>query len=237
MIAKQRPVVLLNRVIPEVGCVVGDDLAGARSAVEHLAGLGHRSLCYLAGPEAGWADGVRWRGLQQAAVERGLTVRRLGPHDPTTAEGARAAARVAAGRATAVVAYDEALAVGLVTGLTRLGVDVPGEISVLGFDGTAMGAMVVPALSTIIAPLAGIGAGGVRLCLELAAGSRTDLPVVVLPVGLVVRASTAPPPRTVGTPRRARARSHGPARSTDDGPGVGRQLPATVRYEGATLRG
>lgn len=253
MMAKQRPMVLLNRVIPEVGCVVGDDLAGAQMAVEHLAGLGHRSLCYLAGPEAGWADGVRWRGLQQAAHHHGLTVRRIGPHDPTTTEGSRAAARVAAGRATAVVAYDEALAVGLSNGLARLGVDVPGDISVLGFDGTALGAMVMPPLTTITAPLTGMGSTGVRLCLDLATGARDDLPAVVLPVALVTRASTAPPPRTARTPRRpgsrpraghevigpggARAATPGGRAATGDEERTGGQLPATVRRREATLRG
>jgi LacI family transcriptional regulator len=164
---------------------------------------------------------VRWRGLHEAAAALGLSVRRVGPHEPTTAAGARAAERVATSRATAVIAYDDALAIGLSRGLARLGVDVPRDVSVLGFDGTALAAMVDPPLTTVSAPLAGLGRAGVRLCLDLAAGARTDLPTTVLPVTLVQRASTAPP-RAVSPVRRSRAQG---------------QLPATARSRSAALPG
>ncbi len=61
MIAKQRAVVLLNRVIPEVCCVVTDNPRGVKRAAEHLGMLGHTGIVYVAGPERSWADGVRWR--------------------------------------------------------------------------------------------------------------------------------------------------------------------------------
>ena len=68
MIAKQKPVVLLNRRIPEISCIITDNARGMRRAVEHLGELGHRPITYVAGPEASWADGVRWRALREAAT-------------------------------------------------------------------------------------------------------------------------------------------------------------------------
>ena len=60
MLAKQKPMIVLNRRIPEAPCVITDNPRGARRAVEHLAELGHDAITYVAGPESSWADGVRW---------------------------------------------------------------------------------------------------------------------------------------------------------------------------------
>src|SRR5699024_11692194 len=86
-VAKVKPVVVVNRVVPGVSSVVLDMGRGAYHAVEHLAKLGHRSITYLAGPEASWADGMRWQGLRRAAEELGIQVRRVGPYDPTVNGG------------------------------------------------------------------------------------------------------------------------------------------------------
>ena len=81
---------------PEVSCVVTDNARGMRRAVEHLAELGHETVTYVAGPEASWADGMRWRALREAAHELELRVRRVGPRDvPTVRTGHAAARRVA----------------------------------------------------------------------------------------------------------------------------------------------
>ena len=80
VMAKQRPTVVLNRVLTGIPSVVTDNARGTRRAVEHLAELGHRSLGYVAGPEASWADGMRWRAMREAADELGLRVHRLGPY-------------------------------------------------------------------------------------------------------------------------------------------------------------
>ena len=85
MIAKQKPVIVLNRAVVDVPSVVTDNARGARLAVEHLAGLGHESLAYAAGPEASWADGKRWQSLRDAAGQLDLRIRRLGPVLPRPA--------------------------------------------------------------------------------------------------------------------------------------------------------
>ena len=68
-LAKQKPVVVLNRRLPEVPCLLVDNARGMRRALEHLGELGHTSVTYLSGPEASWTDGVRWQALREAGFE------------------------------------------------------------------------------------------------------------------------------------------------------------------------
>ncbi|MBG0564735.1 LacI family DNA-binding transcriptional regulator [Actinoplanes aureus] len=191
MVAKQRPVVLLNRIIPEASCVVNDSERGIRRALEHLGALGHERVTYVAGPETSWADGMRWRALLTAAAELDLDVRRIGPNEPTVLAGLAAARRVAMADATAVLAYNDALAIGVMKGLRKLGVAVPDEVSVVGFDNIVFDDLVEPALTTIAAPLYRMGMTGVRNCIALAQGAQPSGRPLVLPVRLVVRQSTA----------------------------------------------
>jgi DNA-binding LacI/PurR family transcriptional regulator len=194
MIAKQKPLVLLNRQITETSCIVPDNPRGVRRAVEHLGALGHDTITYLAGPEASWAEGIRWRALREAAHELELRVRRIDPRDdPTMRTGHAAACRIADDGATAVLAYNDALAIGVVKGLRQLGVHVPGDVSVVGFDNVLLTEVVDPALTTVAAPMRRAGATGVGNVLALAAGARSSGETLVLPVTLVVRESTAVP--------------------------------------------
>jgi LacI family transcriptional regulator len=182
--------VLLNRIIPEVSCVVNDSARGIRRVVEHLGGLGHERIHYVAGPENSWADGIRWRALREAGAELELDVRRLGPNEPTVLAGLSAARRVAHCDATAVLAYNDALAIGVMKGLRKIGIPVPEEVSVVGFDNIIFDELVEPTLTTIAAPLYRMGLTGVRNCIALAQGARTNGAALVLPVRLVVREST-----------------------------------------------
>jgi LacI family transcriptional regulator len=191
MVAKQRAVVLLNRILPEASCVVSDNQRGIRRAAEHLGALGHERITYVAGPENSWSDGMRWRALREAAAELELEVRRLGPHEPTVLAGLAAARRVAQIDATAVLAYNDALAIGVLKGLRKLGVAVPEEISVVGFDNIIFDELVEPALTTVAAPLYRMGLTGVQHCIALARGAQPSSASLVLPVRLVVRQSTA----------------------------------------------
>jgi DNA-binding LacI/PurR family transcriptional regulator len=192
MIAKQKPLVLLNRQMPDTSCIVTDNPRGVRRAVEHLASLGHDTITYVAGPAASWPEGVRWRALREAGDELELRVRRVDPDDvPTMRTGLHVARRIADENATAVLAYNDALAIGVINGLKHLGVRVPDEVSVVGIDNVMLAEVVDPALTTITAPMRKMGAAGVGNVLALAAGAKTSGETLVLPVKLVVRASTA----------------------------------------------
>jgi LacI family transcriptional regulator len=194
MIAKQKPLVLLNRQITETSCIVADNPRGVRRAAEHLGMLGHDTITYVAGPEASWAEGMRWRALREAAYELELRVRRVDPGaDPSVRTGHAAARRVVEEGATAVLAYNDALAIGVIKGLKQLGVAVPDDVSVVGFDNVLLADIVDPGLTTVAAPMRKAGALGVGNVLALAAGAKTHGETLVLPVKLVVRASTGPP--------------------------------------------
>lgn len=191
MIAKQKAVVLLNRTIPEVNCVVTDNPRGVRRAAEHLGMLGHESILFVSGPERSWADGVRWRSLREAGLELSLDIRRVGPNDPTVPAGFHAARKVVELGATAVLAYNDQLAIGVIKGIHRLGLRVPEDISVIGFDNILFDEIVEPALTTVAAPLYQMGSTGVRNCIAVTHGAVPSAPPLVLPVKLVERRSTA----------------------------------------------
>jgi LacI family transcriptional regulator, repressor for deo operon, udp, cdd, tsx, nupC, and nupG len=192
MIAKQKPVVVLGRAVVDVPSVVPDNARGARLAAEHLAGLGHSALTYVAGPEASWADGVRWRSLLETAEDLQLRLRRTGPFSPDVPGGVRAAAELLAQPTSAVVAYNDQLAIGIVRGLRGRGVRVPADVSVVGFDNIGAAELVTPGLTTVAAPLHAGGAAATRALLAMVQGApgSTGAPLV-LPVRLVVRGSTA----------------------------------------------
>jgi LacI family transcriptional regulator len=193
VLAKQRPVIVLNRAVSDVPSVVTDNPRGMRRAVEHLAELGHRRITYVAGPEASWADGVRWRSLREAAMELELQVRRIGPGPPTVGGGVEAAADFLGHPTTAVIAYNDRVAIGVTRGLTAAGALVPKDVSVVGFDNIFAADLVTPPLTTVAAPLNAMGLTAVRNLLAIIGGARPRATEPIsLPSRLVVRASTAP---------------------------------------------
>ncbi len=203
-VAKQAPLVVLNRLVDQVPSVASDNVKAVKKAVEHLAGAGHRSLSYLAGPEASWADGMRWRGLLEAGHELDLRVRRIGPHLPTIAGGRRAAETWLASPSTAVLAYNDLVAIGFVQGVVAAGLEVPRDVSVVGFDNIRDAELVRPALTTIASPLISLGSAAVNHLLKTSSARRSGTPghdAVVLPARVIIRDSTGPA-ATHGNPYR-----------------------------------
>lgn len=192
MMSRRKPVVVLNREVVDVPCVVTDIPRAIRRAAEHLAELGHDHLTYVAGPEASWADGMRWRSLLAQAPGLGLKVRRIGPFAPDVGGGARAVAEYLEGRTSAVIAYNDQIAIGFIRGLRAVGVQVPRETSVIGFDNIAAADLVTPALTTVAAPLHTEGPTATTHLMAMIDGApgHTGGPIV-LPTRLVVRDSTA----------------------------------------------
>jgi DNA-binding LacI/PurR family transcriptional regulator len=186
-------VVLLNRRVNGLSTVTVDSADGMRQAMAHLAALGHLRYAFLSGPTRSWSNQQRLRGLRAAARGAGAEIVAIGPVAPQFEGGVHAAEQVLASGATAVLAYNDLVAAGILSRLAQLGVDVPGSLSVVGFDDIPLAAMLTPALTTVAAPTAQAGAAAVEALLSRL--ERPDAPPSVqqLPATLVVRGSTAVP--------------------------------------------
>ena len=192
-VAKQLPAVILNRRVAGLHCIIPDMAHGVRKATEHLLALGHRNITYLAGPEASWADGMRWRAMRDSAKELGFTEHRVGPFAPTLQGGRGAAEVIAARRLKAVVCFNDLMAIGLMQGLAERGIKVPEQISIIGFDNIFASALVTPGLTTVAAPLTMLGDSAVRYVVASLAGHKSaETAPVSVPVRLIVRHSTGP---------------------------------------------
>jgi DNA-binding LacI/PurR family transcriptional regulator len=189
-VATRAEVVLFNREVAGFTSVLTDSRDGSRQIVEHLAALGHRSLAYLSGPPALWTDNERWVGLSENSARLGVDIVRLGPFMPTPDQGTAAADVGLASGATALVAFNDLLAIGILQRLRRRNVDVPGAISVVGHDDIFGADFCQPSLTTVHTDAEHAG----RTLVDLVLGrisSRPDTPIVI-PGQLVVRESTGP---------------------------------------------
>ncbi len=190
-IAKQRPAIVLNREVRDIPSVITDNVGGMRAAVDHLSDLGHDSVVYVAGPEAAWADGVRFRTLRDYGTAKGLHTHKVGPFLPTF-EGGRAAGRVLLEKPpTAVIAYNDLMAIGVMHTLIAAGLSVPGNVSVIGFDDILTARLVLPSLTTVAAPTRQMGITAVNNVLALIRGARPSSgEALLMPTQLQVRGST-----------------------------------------------
>lgn len=198
-------IVLVNRESEHLRSVVIDNEDGIRQAVAHLHALGHRRIAYAGGQWGSWSDRERRRGLELAAhAAEGVEVVQLG-HFPTVfAGGVAAADLVAASGATAVVAHNDLVALGILDRLRSRGTDVPGRVSVVGFDDIPAATQVSPALTTVAVPLRLLGRAAVDLLLdEVDHGATGTVDIATdldddeprtqrMAVSLVVRASSGP---------------------------------------------
>ncbi len=195
-IARTVPTVVLNRHVQGLPSVVTDNPRGTRRAVEHLAELGHTKITYLAGPEASWPDGMRWRAVREAAHELSIHDTRLGPFPPTAAGGAAAAREVARRGCTAVIGYNDLMCMGLIRAFVLAGVALPDHLSAIGFDNIFATDLINPALTTVAAPLVMLGEMAIPNVVAIIGGARPSrAEAMVTPVRLIVRASTGPPRR------------------------------------------
>jgi DNA-binding LacI/PurR family transcriptional regulator len=188
------PLVTVNRQLAGVPAVLMTSGLATAHALEHLHALGHRRLVYLSGPE-NWSNAARARAFAETCARLGLPGDVLGPFEPTFSAGVRAADLVLAGQATGVLAYNDDVAVGVLSRLADRGVPVPGRLSVVGFDDTALASMVTPRLSTARLPIGAAGVVAVTLLADLLRGDDVAARgPVELPAELVVRASSGPAP-------------------------------------------
>lgn len=195
LVAKQLPTVSINRVVSGVPSLVVDHAAGMRKAVGHLVSLGHTRITYMAGPETSWTNGVRWRTLQDFVRDRGIKVRLQGPFRPTLHGGLDAAAAWAEQPTSAIICFNDLLAIGCMKGLVTRGMRIPRDVSVVGFDNSFAAQLSLPGLTTGDSPLRYLGEASVNSI--LAHLNRHHPPTgesrpVVIPMDLKIRHSTGP---------------------------------------------
>jgi LacI family transcriptional regulator len=175
---------------PPVPSVFVDDADGAAQVLGHLYALGHRRVALAAGPPSSWSGRRRVAGLVAAAGRWDVELLEIGTFQPYFAGGVQAADHAVASGATAVVAFNDLMALGILDRLRHRGIDVPGRMTVVGFDDVPLATLVSPALTTVHAPLARLGRRAVDLLL---ARLRGDAPASTqLPVELTIRESSGP---------------------------------------------
>ncbi|NLF04913.1 MAG: LacI family transcriptional regulator [Actinomycetales bacterium] len=188
------PIVLINRPGTGHGAAMLsiDYHAGVHQLAEHLYALGHRRLVYVAGPTTSASDGYRRRGLKAfLAGHEDVTLETL-PGGVSVDDGRAVAEAVRGSGATAALAFNDLVAIGLIHGLGELGVSVPGDVSVTGFDDIPYARYNSPALTTASVPHEELGVQAWDRMDTLVGGGEPGHSVLFQP-RLEVRASTAPP--------------------------------------------
>jgi len=188
------PIVAVDAQHPGLPSVVLDVAGGTDAAMVHLLELGHVRIAHLAAEVDAWTFRVRaerWG----AALDRAGVARAAEARTPFSLDEARAAAhrllRDARARPSAIFCDDDLLAAGVYLAAAELGLSVPGDLSVVGFAGTLAGDILVPALTTVVAPAEQLGERAMEVMLaRLEGGPTADR--VELPVRLEPRASTGP---------------------------------------------
>jgi len=188
------PLMPLDERIPSVSAA---HTSGADQAMRHLLGLGHRRIAQITGPRGWLATEDRRRGYQAALASAGVlpdpaleaeSIPEIGP-------GREAAERLLdlAEPPTAIFAFNDNIAIGVVQAARARGLRIPEDLSVVGFDDVEHATIVTPTLTTVRQPLAEMGRTAVSLLNRLLERQRFETLHVELATRLVVRESTAPP--------------------------------------------
>jgi LacI family transcriptional regulator, galactose operon repressor len=198
--ARGTPLVLVNRSLEDgsAPAVTVDDRKGIALAVEHVAGLGHRLVGHVGGPQNVSTGHLRNLGFQQAMAAAGLAA------DPghvsfasafTEPHGARACAEVLAHepRVTAIVAANDRLAMGCYDTLAHAGLRCPHDVSIVGFNDMPFIDRLQPPLTSVRVPQREIGTTAAELLLAQLTDGEAPVREILLEPELVIRASTAPP--------------------------------------------
>jgi LacI family transcriptional regulator len=193
---RYQPLVLVNRRIehPQTGCVIVDDASGTAEAVRYLLQLGHRSIGLLAGPPASESGRLRMQGYRAAMREHANRVPSAWQeHCAPQVEGGHAAAQALLQRApelTAILAYNDLVAVGALRACREMGCPVPDRLAIIGCDDVPLAALVYPALTTIHIPTYNLGQKAMGLLLEMMGNEDGRPEPIVISPHLVIRDSS-----------------------------------------------
>jgi LacI family transcriptional regulator, xylobiose transport system transcriptional regulator len=182
---------------PDVPSVGSANWSGGLMATRHLIDLGHERIAAITGPDDMMCSHARLDGFRSAMTSAGLTIRpdwiRFGDFH---VDGGRSNAReLLSGdkRPTAIFAGSDLQALGAIESARALGLDVPADVSIVGYDDIPMARWVSPTLTTIHQPLKRMGEEASRLVIRMSKGPLESVPRMDLATSLVVRQSTAAP--------------------------------------------
>lgn len=191
--AQKCPLVLVNRDVKGIPRVLIDSAAGVDQAISHLADLGHRRIVYVSGPVTSWSNQQRRAAVRQGARRHQMGVDIVAARVPSYDSGRAVVPGILATRATAVIAFDDLTAQGIMTGMADLGVSVPADFSVVGCD-DVLGAATYPALTTVSTRSGEAGLAAMSLLLDMLGSRAVGDARLSLDTHLVTRGTTAPPP-------------------------------------------
>ncbi len=199
------PTVMINRqpepTVDHLLSVDADDYGGARQAVEHLLALGHRRIGYLGVANrmqssrrrlAGYCDSLAAAGIAMDDKWIRIVLARVGSEANDVAEGQALLPELLQAGVTAVFCYNDMIAVGVLMACRELGLSVPEQLSVVGYDDVEVARYVTPLLTTVHQPRLRLGELAMQMLLDILEGRPAQNQI--LPTELVVRASTAPVP-------------------------------------------
>jgi DNA-binding LacI/PurR family transcriptional regulator len=193
------PTVLVDTRHPRLSRIVNDDVTGGRLATQHLIELGHRKIAFagdqLENPFNFVSSRDRFRGYREALEEAGISFRpdyhQQGKHGREPARRMAHNLMALPDPPTAILAASDTQAIGVLEAAQDLGLKVPEDLSVVGYDDIEIAEFLH--LTTVRQPLFASGVEGVELLLESIANPPSSPRRVLLPVDLIVRETTAPP--------------------------------------------
>lgn len=167
------PAVIVNRSVRGLPSVVCDNTTALQEIADHLHKVGHRRFAVLRGPRAAWASAHRAQAVRAWAKTKGVELVELGPFEAQFQDGRSAGNQIVDSGATAVFAFDDLMAAGVLASLSELGETVPTDRSIVGCDDVLLAQTMTPSLTTVKAPFSGMGRAAVDLLGELLAGDAT----------------------------------------------------------------
>jgi DNA-binding LacI/PurR family transcriptional regulator len=155
-----------------------DNIGGAEEAIRHLIDLGHRKIAFIGGPKNSAAMIDRLKGYENALVQNGFPLPKnqlkWGDLTPESGYTAATALLTQSDRPTAIFAGNDMMAFGSMHAARKLGLAVPDDVAVVGFDDVALCTFVQPTLTTVEIPRYGLGVGAMQMLIDLISGNTFD---------------------------------------------------------------
>jgi LacI family transcriptional regulator len=196
VLSKNIPVVMIDRDLPgmEVDAVLTDNRLGGYQATQHLIDLGHRRIGCIAGSSSVTPSASRGEGYQAALAEHNLpaddSLFRRGDFHPYSGWSAARMMLALPEPPTAIFACNDLMAIGALRAITEVGLQVPADVSLVGFDNIELATYTNPPLTTVAQPIHETGQTAINFLLERIREPGLNFRRAILPTGLIIRDST-----------------------------------------------